>query len=107
VLEQCNAEQNYVRGAMARSAMYLQVSVSGQALVFVVRTVNHSLLSRAGGLTYVAFLVAQVRVFSAGLHTFSQLVLHIWMWLKQNKRCCVDLPETKAPCLVHLQCFHH
>lgn len=60
VLQQCIAEQNYVRGAMARSALYVQVSVSGQALVFVVRTVGHSLLSRAGSLTYVAFFLAQV-----------------------------------------------
>ena len=32
---------------------------SGQAVVFVVRTVKHSFLSRAGTLTYVAFLAAQ------------------------------------------------
>ena len=43
-----------------------QVSVSGQALVFVVRTVRHSLLSKAGPLTYVAFAVAQVRWGGAG-----------------------------------------
>lgn len=59
VIDQCIAEQRYVRGAMARAALYLQVSISGQALVFVVRTVRHSFLSRAGTLTYVAFLVAQ------------------------------------------------
>ena len=33
---------------------------SGQAVVFVVRTVKHSFLSRAGTLTYVAFFAAQV-----------------------------------------------
>ena len=38
----------------------LQVSISGQALVFVVRTSNWSLISRAGMLTYVAFFAAQV-----------------------------------------------
>ncbi|RMZ54903.1 hypothetical protein APUTEX25_000420 [Auxenochlorella protothecoides] len=60
VLNQCITEQRYVRGAMMRSLLYLQVSVSGQALVFVVRCVEYSLLSRAGLLTYVAFFVAQV-----------------------------------------------
>ena len=60
VLEQCEAEQIYVRGAMARAALYLQVSISGQALVFVVRCIGHSLLSRAGLFTYVAFIVAQI-----------------------------------------------
>lgn len=60
VLEQCITEQKYVRGAMLRSLIYLQVSVSGQALVFVVRCVTHSFLSRAGLLTYVAFFGAQV-----------------------------------------------
>ena len=38
----------------------LQVSVSGQALVFVVRTLRWSFLDRAGGLIYIAFAVAQV-----------------------------------------------
>jgi len=59
VLQQCMAEQKYMRGAMARAALYLQVSVSGQALVFVVRTVSHSFLSVAGMWTYIAFIVAQ------------------------------------------------
>jgi H+-transporting ATPase len=58
-LEQCVVEQRYVRGAMARSALYLQVSTTGQALVFVVRTVRHSFFDRAGLWTYVAFGVAQ------------------------------------------------
>ena len=39
----------------------LQVSISGQALVFVVRTERWSFLSRAGLLTYIAFFAAQVR----------------------------------------------
>ncbi|KAF8059373.1 PMA1 [Scenedesmus sp. PABB004] len=60
LLEQCLAEQRYVRGAQLRTLIYNQVSVSGQALVFVVRTSSHSLISRAGGLTYVAFFLAQV-----------------------------------------------
>lgn len=38
----------------------LQVSISGQALVFVVRTQGYSLFSRAGLLTYIAFSLAQV-----------------------------------------------
>ena len=60
VLDQCIAEQHYVRGAMARAALYLQVSVSGQALVFVVRCVSHSFFSLAGTWTYGAFVVAQL-----------------------------------------------
>lgn len=60
VLNQCIAEQKYVRGAMSRAALYAQVSISGQALVFVVRTIRHSFLDRAGGLTYVAFVLAQL-----------------------------------------------
>lgn len=59
VIDQCMVEQKYVRGAMARAALYLQVSISGQALVFVVRTLRHSFNARAGALTYVAFAVAQ------------------------------------------------
>lgn len=75
LLDQCITEQKYVRGAMSRAALYLQVSVSGQALVFVVRTVSHSLFSRAGGWTYVAFLVAQffstlIAVFGFNGYTF-------------------------------------
>lgn len=59
-LQQCVTEQRYVRGAMTRALLYLQVSVSGQAVVFVVRTISHSFLSRAGTLTYVAFVAAQI-----------------------------------------------
>jgi H+-transporting ATPase len=59
-LAQCVTEQKYIRGAMLRAALYLQVSVSGQALVFVVRCVSHSFTNRAAGLTYAAFLVAQL-----------------------------------------------
>jgi len=58
-LQQCKAEQLYVRGAMMRSLLYNQVSISGQMLVFVVRTQKYSLLSRAGSLTYIAFFLAQ------------------------------------------------
>ena len=38
----------------------MQVSFSGQAVVFVVRTMSYSLASRAGLWTYVAFFLAQV-----------------------------------------------
>ena len=60
LMDQCMSEQVYVRGAMMRSLLYNQVSVSGQALVFVVRTQDYSLMSRAGTLTYAAFVLAQV-----------------------------------------------
>eukprot|EP00878_Enallax_costatus_P000726 GHUV01000839.1.p1 GENE.GHUV01000839.1~~GHUV01000839.1.p1 ORF type:complete len:832 (+),score=189.21 GHUV01000839.1:2414-4909(+) len=59
-LSQCMVEQRYVRGAQLRALIYNQVSVSGQALVFVVRTARHSFLDRAGGMTYLAFFAAQV-----------------------------------------------
>lgn len=38
----------------------MQVSISGQAVVFVVRATGWSLTSRAGVLTYAAFFGAQV-----------------------------------------------
>ena len=38
----------------------LQVSISGQGLVFVVRTVKYSIFQRAGLYTYIAFFCAQV-----------------------------------------------
>ena len=38
----------------------LQVSISGQAVVFVVRTMSYSLIARAGAWTYIAFFLAQV-----------------------------------------------
>lgn len=47
---------------MMRALLYVQVSVSGQALVFVVRNQGYSLFQRAGSLTYAAFFMAQVRV---------------------------------------------
>lgn len=59
MLDQCMAEQQFVRGAFMRSLLYLQVSISGQALVFVVRTQKHSFASMAGPATYLAFLFAQ------------------------------------------------
>ena len=38
----------------------LQVSVSGQAVVFIVRTMSWSVTARAGLWTYIAFFLAQV-----------------------------------------------
>ncbi|KAL3143237.1 hypothetical protein ABBQ38_002088 [Trebouxia sp. C0009 RCD-2024] len=60
VLDQCVAEQYYVRNSILRSLIYSHVSISGQAVVFVVRTMSHSLLARAGLWTYIAFFLAQV-----------------------------------------------
>jgi len=60
LLEQCKTEQKYTRGAMMRSLLYNQVSISGQALVFVVRTQEWSVMARAGTLTYMAFILAQI-----------------------------------------------
>ncbi|KAK9833068.1 hypothetical protein WJX74_006281 [Apatococcus lobatus] len=60
VLQQCMAEQQWMRDSMLRTLIYAQVSISGQALVFVVRTQGYSLFSRAGLLTYIAFSLAQV-----------------------------------------------
>ncbi len=60
LMDQCLAEQKYVRGAQTRTLIWNQVSISGQALVFVVRTQDWSVTSRAGTATYLAFLLAQV-----------------------------------------------
>lgn len=43
-----------------RPFMRFQVSFSGQAVVFVVRTAKHSLTVVAGRLTYIAYFAAQV-----------------------------------------------
>jgi H+-transporting ATPase len=59
VLNQCVAEQRYVRQSMTRTLLYAQVSFSGQAVVFVVRTAKHSLAVVAGRLTYIAYFAAQ------------------------------------------------
>ena len=54
-LQQCQTEVAYLRNSMLRSMIYLQVSVSGQALIFVVRDLKYSFCSRAGIYTYLAF----------------------------------------------------
>ena len=46
---------------LATTLHCLQVSFSGQAVVFVVRTARHSLTVLAGRLTYIAYFAAQVR----------------------------------------------
>ncbi len=67
---QCIVEQKYIRGAMMRSLLYIQVSVSGQALVFVVRHQGWSIIQRAGTLTYVAFALAQTGATLIGIFGF-------------------------------------
>ena len=52
----CMPTRTGVTHAHAKAA---QVSISGQALVFVVRTEGYSLFSRAGLWTYIAFAIAQ------------------------------------------------
>ncbi len=56
-LQQCQTEVAYLRNSMLRSMIYLQVSVSGQALIFVVRDLKWSFRSRAGLFTYIAFFL--------------------------------------------------
>ena len=62
LLDQCMTEQSYVRQSQQRTLVYAQVSISGQALVFVTRSQFNewSVRARAGTLTYVAFFGAQV-----------------------------------------------
>lgn len=60
ILDQCRVEQEFVRQSMTRTLLYAQVSFSGQAVVFVVRTARHSLSVVAGKLTYIAFFLAQM-----------------------------------------------
>jgi H+-transporting ATPase len=74
VLEQCKTEQKYIRGAMMRSLLYTQVSISGQALVFVVRTKGWSLTQRAGMATYIAFVLAQLGSTLIGIFGFGGYV---------------------------------
>ncbi len=50
--------------------LFTQVSVSGQALVFVVRHQGWSVIQRAGSLTYVAFLAAQLGATLIGIFGF-------------------------------------
>nr|P54210.1 RecName: Full=Plasma membrane ATPase; AltName: Full=Proton pump [Dunaliella acidophila]AAB49042.1 plasma membrane proton ATPase [Dunaliella acidophila] len=59
ILDQCVTEQRYIRDALTRALIYTHLSVSGQAVVFVVRTSGFSLKEVAGVSTYVAFALAQ------------------------------------------------
>ncbi|KAJ9508211.1 hypothetical protein QJQ45_021608 [Haematococcus lacustris] len=74
ILDQCNVEQIYIRGAMTRTLLYVQISVSGQALVFVVRHQGWSLIQRAGSLTYIAFVLAQLGSTLIGIFGFAGYV---------------------------------
>lgn len=51
-----------------------QVSISGQALVFVVRTQKWSILAPAGVATYLAFIMAQVGSSLIGIFGFAGYV---------------------------------
>lgn len=46
--------------------------------MFVVRTVKHSFLSRAGTLTYVAFILAQVRLIAC----YKDCLASVWVGLQ-------------------------
>lgn len=64
----------------------LQVSISGQAVVFVVRTLQWSPIAVAGRLTYIAFVLAQVHTHYCPppkLSILSPVVRH------RIKNCCV------------------
>ncbi|KAA8496232.1 Plasma membrane ATPase [Porphyridium purpureum] len=56
---QCVTEIQWERASQLRALIYMQVSISGQALIFVVRTTKFSLFSRPGTPVIVAFFVAQ------------------------------------------------
>lgn len=57
-----STSNNYFSATILLGALLdAQVSISGQALVFVVRTSAYSLFSRAGLYTYIAFFGAQAR----------------------------------------------
>mmetsp|Transcript_24189 Transcript_24189/g.43300 ORF Transcript_24189/g.43300 Transcript_24189/m.43300 type:complete len:1063 (-) Transcript_24189:267-3455(-) len=70
LLRQCIVEQYYVRAGMTRSFLYNQVSISGQALVFVVRHPGLSIIQRAGSLTYFAFFCSQIASTAIALFGF-------------------------------------
>lgn len=77
IMQQCKAEQLWIRGAMMRTLLYVQVSVSGQALVFIVRHQGWSLMQRAGSATYLAFALAQLGATLIGLFGFGGYELPI------------------------------
>lgn len=85
-------KQCYHPGVYDNSACYLQVSVSGQAVVFVVRTMSWSLASRAGLWTYIAFFLAQVR-------PQSNFVIHHTCLLYLPYWCMFYVPHLRLTCL--------
>lgn len=58
--DQCFAENKWYRESMLRALIYLQVSISGQALIFVTRTAGFSFTDRPGVLLMAAFVGAQI-----------------------------------------------
>jgi hypothetical protein len=87
-----------------------QVSISGQALVFVTRCVGHSFLDRAGGLTYLAFFGAQVCDGPSGVcggHPTLQLILTQPLQLCSLRAShpldgeCASHPANARPLLMH------
>eukprot|EP00873_Tetraselmis_striata_P006578 jgi/Tetstr1/426842/TSEL_017057.t1 len=58
-MEQCIAEVTWVRESMLRTLMYANVSISGMALIFVVRTKKYSFASMPAPILLVAFALSQ------------------------------------------------
>lgn len=58
--DQCFAENKWYRQSMLRALIYLQVSISGQALIFITRTAGFSFTDRPGFLLICAFVGAQI-----------------------------------------------
>ncbi|GAB4823503.1 hypothetical protein N2152v2_010549 [Parachlorella kessleri] len=103
LLDQCVAEQRYFRNAMTRSLMYLQVSVSGQALVFVVRTFSHSFMVLAGGLTYVAFALAQICSTLIAIFGFNAYSWPRESWALEHCQFCLLSSGGRHPFFAHNQ----
>eukprot|EP00127_Corallochytrium_limacisporum_P006489 Clim_evm20s229 gene=Clim_evmTU20s229 len=59
-VEECMVQLTWERLAMLRAAIYLQLSISQQALIFVTRTRTFSFLDRPGTLLMIAFVGAQL-----------------------------------------------
>eukprot|EP01134_Creolimax_fragrantissima_P006719 CFRG6719T1 len=57
---QCVAEITWERQSRLRALMYVQVSISGMALIFVTRTSKFSWLDRPGLLPMIAFVCSQI-----------------------------------------------
>eukprot|EP00121_Abeoforma_whisleri_P013346 Awhi_evm2s12309 len=59
-INQCITDITWERKSILRALIYVQVSVSGQALIFVTRAKGFSYFSRPGFLLLLAFVFAQV-----------------------------------------------